>query len=123
MALASFLSAVYTAINGIQTTYHLQAPQDATPPFFILQPIAGPVLYCFGTDAIEQPRLQITQYYDWTGQSEQAVTDNVAIAAALDRQTLTVDGIMMQRLNQPTTQVLEGDILQMRQDWKFEYLS
>ncbi|KKL88358.1 hypothetical protein LCGC14_1925550 [marine sediment metagenome] len=130
MALAAFLSAVFTLLNPIRTTYHSEAPQDAARPFFVLQPLPGPVAYCFGTSAIEQPRLQISQYYDWTGQSEQAVTDNVAIIAALDRQTLTADGIMMQRINQPAIQVLGGGpgstgprVLQMRQDWKFEYLS
>ena len=123
MALATFLSAVYTLLNPIRTTYHLEAPQDAARPYFILQPLGGPVAYCFGADAIEQPRLQISQYYDWTGQSEQAVTDNAAIVAALDRQALTGDGIMMQRINEPAAQVQDGTVLQMRQDWKFEYLS
>ena len=100
----------------------MQAPQDALFPYFVIQMLPGTPHYVFGGGAIERTRVQISQYYEWTGQAEQAIIDNAAIVAALDVSQLTGDGIMMQRLTTPGLTIQDnGEVLQVVQDWQFEY--
>ncbi len=121
MPLNALLTAMFALLNPIRTTHHLQAPQDQGRPYFVVQLIEGGVLYCFGGASIERQRVQITQYYDWTGKPTQALTDNAAIVAALDLQSLTPAGIIMRRLSKPQQEIQKGRVLQVHQDWLFDY--
>ena len=125
MPLNALLTAIFALLNPIRTTYHLRAPQDTVPPYFVVQLVGGPVLYCFGGASIERQRVQITQYHPWTGKPTQALTDNAAIVAALDLKPLTVAGIIIRRLGKPAQDVQDErgkpPVLQVHQDWLFDY--
>lgn len=114
------LAVITDKIDAIQPCYRLQAPQNVKLPYIVLTPVGGSEGYCFDDKGIEFLRLQISQFYDWTGNTEDGLADNVDIVAALDRESLTDDGIILRRITAPRLTVLDGKVLQITQDWEHQ---
>jgi hypothetical protein len=121
------LKAVVAAIEGIQPTFIGAAPQVLTVggvqvpialPYFVVHAnIPGRPSYYFG-GSVDAHRIQIDQFYRWTGQHDDAYSDNAAIASALDGEAL--GGVMMKRVTLPAAVIEEGKTLHMFQTWEWE---
>ncbi len=121
MSMDTVLTNLVHQIDEVITVYKHQAPQDAELPYAVVSIIGGDSLYCFDDKSIDRATIQISQYYEWHGDDEDALTDNDDLVNALDREDL--GGIIIYRLTSPIVTVTrESDelVLSITQDWRFE---
>lgn len=110
------LQAIVNAIEGHGVTYIGQVPQGTDLPYFVVSPVPAQVDYYFG-GSLDFTRVQIDQFYRWTGSFATAYADNALIRTALD--TLPLGGVMMRQVSTPGFIIEEGRVLHLLQMWEW----